>query len=163
METVLFLSSQRLTFNLNDRVFPDSGGNFFPPLQKLCHTSPPSAGVFLWHQEDTGMQTPRCRYETGVTKIISRHNCSGFWSWTHARNTEQRPPPPSNCREFRSWIPNSCSWFLLEEGRKNTCPEVFACLLCSHLLLQVVLFSHLLFYADCFPEDSIHTCFFPLT
>ena len=113
------MSSQRLTFNLNDRVFPDSGGNFFPAVQKLCHTSPPSIGVFLWHQEDTGMETPRCRYGTGVTKIKSRHNCSDFWSWTCTRNTEQRPPLPSDCGEFGSWIPNSCSWLLLERGKKK--------------------------------------------
>jgi len=140
---VLFLSSQRLTVNLNDRVFPDSRGNFFPALQKLCHTSPPSAGIFLWHQEDTGMQTPRCRYRIGVMKIKSRHNCSGFWSWTHARNTEKRSPSPPECGKSGSWIPNSGSCFSWSKGKKKVCPEVFACSLFSHLLCRLLCF---LFY-----------------
>lgn len=105
--------------------FQTPGGNFFPALQKLCHTSPPSAGVFLWHREDTGMETPRRRYGTGVTKIKPRHNCSGFWSWTRTRNTEQRPPPLSNCGEFGSRIPNSCSWLLLERGKKKYLSRTF--------------------------------------
>lgn len=135
------MSSQRLTFNLNDRVFPDSRGNFFPALQKLCHTSPPSAGVFLWHQEDTGMETPRCRYGTGVMKIKSRHNCSGFWSWIRARITEQRPALPSNCGEFGSWIPKSCSWLLLESQKKKYLSRSF----CMFTLFPPVFMGCLVF------------------
>lgn len=47
---------------------------------------------------------------------------------TCARNTEQRPSLLSSCGEFGSWIPNSCSWLLLERRKQKYLSRSFCML-----------------------------------
>lgn len=157
------MSSQRLTFNLNDRVFPDSRGEFLSCSPEIL----PYFTSKRWHiplaagRRRNGNTSAQVRDWSDGNKIQTQ--LFGLLAQMCTRNAEKRPPLHQTVENLGAGSQTPAVGFFWREGRKKNCLEVFACSLCSHLLLQVALFSRLLFYANCFPEGRAHTCFSPLS